>query len=323
MRKRNRKKNNCWENLQGFRYAHRGLFHQPWSASKKHPAASSAASGPMGRLRKESTAPIPEEPYWKEDIARWKEEGRKIVPENSITAFRIAARHGFGSELDVHLTADGQLAVFHDDNLMRITGIDGRIEDMTWEELSKVRLLGTPARVPRLEEVLDLYTSDTALTRRRDTRLPGTGFLHLPLVIELKSEGNVSELCSRAMETIDRYPALNYCVESFDPRVVLWFRRNRPDVIRGQLTENFMKSKEAVRQWGHVMTFGMWSAVPDILTMPDFISSKFQDRRNVFIWFSHRCGVRQVNWIIRSKEDLKTVEREGGLGIFERFVPDR
>ena len=84
-----------------------------------------------------------------------------------------------------------------------------------------------------------------------------------------------------------------------------------------------MKSKEAVRQWGHVMTFGMWSAVPDILTTPDFISSKFQDRRNVFIRFSHRCGVKQANWIIRSKEDLETVEREGGLGIFERFIPDR
>ena len=321
MRNQYEKKNNSWENLSGFRYAHRGLFRQPWSASKKHPAAASVARGPLGLIGKKPVKRTKEEVCWKEDVSLWKAKGKRIVPENSMEAFRLAVRNGFGSELDVHLTADGCLAVFHDDNLMRITSIDGKIEDMTWQELSKVRLLGTDHRIPLLEEVLDLYTSDAALTGRQDTR--SSAPLHLPVIIELKAEGNVSDLCRRVIETVDRYPALNYCIESFDPRVVLWLRRNRPDVIRGQLTGNFMKSKEAVRQWGHLMTFGMWSAAPDILTGPDFISSKFVDRRNIFIRFSHRCGVKQVNWIIRNQKDLDTVDGEGGLGIFERFAPGR
>ena len=343
------RKNSRWENLQGFRYAHRGLYHQPASASMRLPENTDIAKGPFGLLHKKdrpgpagsmqqegtvhfvqkdglrteaasaavaapcSVAP----PFWREDIARWKEQGKRIIPENTMKAFRHAVRHGFGSELDVHLTADGRLAVFHDTNLLRMTGIDRRIEDMTWPEIRSVRLLDTPSRIPLLEEVLDLYTSGKALVCRN-----GSVFL-LPLVIELKAGGDIPGLCRSVMETVDRYPTLNYCIESFDPRAVLWLRRNRPDVIRGQLTENFMKSPEAVRQWGHLMTFGMWSVVPDTLTRPDFISSKFPDRKNPFIRLSHRCGVRQVNWVIRNEQDLETVEREGGLAIFERFVPGR
>ncbi len=339
---RREKKNNCWENLQGFRYAHRGLFHQPLSASRK--LSASVAKNPLRSKpdaargivssREQAAAGTPEETgalkasctkklFWEEDIARWKEDGRRIVPENSMGAFRMAVRYGFGSELDVHLTADGKLVVLHDETLLRMTGINAKAEDMTWPELSKLRLLETASRIPLLEEVLDLYTSDRALTGRRDARADRRGaFLHLPLIIELKSEGNVRELCRHVMELIDRYPALNYCVESFDPRVVLWFCRHRPDVFCGQLTENFMKSREAVRQWGYVMTFGMWSVVPDILTRPDFISCRFRDRRNIFIRLSHLCGVRQVNWIIRSQKEMRIVDREGGLSIFERFMPE-
>ena len=147
--------------------------------------------------------------------------------------------------------------------------------------------------------------------------------LHLPLIIELKVDKNIPALCGKVMETLDKYPALNYCVESFDPRAGLWLRRNRPDVIRGQLTENFMKSMEAVRQWGHLMTFGMWSGAPDIISKPDFISCKFRGRRNVFLQLSYRHGVRQVNWVIRNRQEMDAVDREGGLSIFERFMPDR
>ncbi len=367
---RKKHKNNCWENLQGFRYAHRGLFHEPRSVSRK--------------------VLIPEmAPLWREDIARWRAEGKPIIPENSMRAFRLAVRYGFGSELDVHLTADGKLVVFHDTTLVRMVGLNRRIEDMTWDELKRIRLLGTDCHIPLLEDVLDLYTSPRALTNRLDVRSMGMGAvagdrvslkekpsekmriapeagcgdqedrlhqekssekssekmrkgwesgcetlteglqkstgedrLYLPLIIELKAEGNAAELCAHVMEVVDRYPSLNYCIESFDPRVVYWFRRKRPDVIRGQLTENFMKSREAVRQWGYLMTFGMWSVAPDLLSRPDFIASKYPDRKNIFIRLSHRMGVHQVNWIIKTREELEIVEREGGLGIFERFVPE-
>ena len=228
MSKPRKKKNNTWDNLTGFRYAHRGLFHQPLSASVK------------------VLIPL-ETPLWKADIEQWKEEGKKIIPENSMAAFRIAVKHGFGAELDVHLTKDGRLAVYHDTNLIRVCGVNEEIENLTWDEISQLRLLDTDARIPEFSQVLDLYTSVKAQTERIDTRTgsdTGTAedndgntaesakqnYLHLPLIIELKAEKNVKELCAAVMETVDRYPTLNYCIESFDPRVVYWFRKKRPDV---------------------------------------------------------------------------------------------
>ena len=94
-------------------------------------------------------------------------------------------------------------------------------------------------------------------------------------------------------------------------------------MIRGQLTENFCRSRDAVRKWGYIMTFGMWCGAPDILSRPDFIASKFRDRKNLIMRLRHRLGVRQVNWTIKNRRQLDDVDREGGLSIFERFNPGR
>ena len=84
---------------------------------------------------------------------------------------------------------------------------------------------------------------------------------------------------------------------------------------------NFCRSREAVRKWGYIMTFGMWCGAPDILSRPDFISSKFRDRRNLIMRLRHRLGVKQVNWTIKNHRQMANVDKEGGLSIFERFMP--
>ena len=297
------RKNNSWENLTGFRYAHRGLFNQPLSASVKNV--------------------LPDRVLWDEDVRLWREKGRRLIPENSMRAFCMAVKKGFGSELDVHLTKDEKLCVFHDSSLLRMCGVRGTVEEMTLAELQRVPLLHGRDRIPEFADVLALYTSARALTERMDARTGRRTQLHLPLIIELKAEKNAKKLCGRVMEEIDRYPELNYCIESFDPRVVWWFRKNRPDVIRGQLTENFMKSRSAVRKWGHLMTLGMWSGATDLISRPDFVSSKYADRKNIFLRLEKKLGVRQVHWTIKNRWQMAQVDREGGLSIFERFIPFR
>ena len=323
-----RRKNNSWRNLAGFRYAHRGYFEQPRSASRY----------PKNEL---ST------PLWRDDIRKIQKAGDILIPENSMSAFERAVQYGFGAELDVHLAKDGSLPVVHDSNLLRMTGREGDVEQLTREELDRYTLLGTDEKIPELSEVLELYTSSRAettrerektgirswlLPRRDSVRKKSTGragdspdteALCLPLIIELKAtDQTYSSLCEKVMELIDRYPALNYCVESFDPRSVLWFRKNRPDVLYGQLTENFTKSKSAVRDWGRISTFGMWCVATDLRTHPDFIACKYADRGNLAIRLSYLLGVRQVSWTIRSQKELDIVEKERGVGIFERFLPD-
>lgn len=79
------------------------------------------------------------------------------VPENSLPAFQRAIEHGYGVELDVHLTGDGRLAVIHDKNLKRTTGVDAEVSSLSPAELKKFRLEGTGESIPLLEEVLPMF----------------------------------------------------------------------------------------------------------------------------------------------------------------------
>ena len=76
----------------------------------------------------------------------------KSVPENSLEAFRLAAAAGYGVELDVQLTKDGQVVVFHDDTLDRVCGVPGRVDEKSYNELKLLRLCGTEQRIPLLTE---------------------------------------------------------------------------------------------------------------------------------------------------------------------------
>ena len=224
------------------------------------------------------------------------------IPENSLPAFKRAVQCGFGAELDVHLMKDGHLAVIHDASLKRTAGADVLVEDLTSEELKAYRLEGTDERIPLLDEVLALFEGKT------------------PLVVELKPErGNHAELAAATCALLDRY-RVDYCIESFDPRCLIWLRKNRPEIIRGQLSENFRKD---ARGWEHFVGFLLSNLLFNAFTAPDFIAYKFEDRRR----FAPRIcrafyGAHMFYWTVRTYEDLKAAEREGAQAIFEGFDPD-
>ena len=146
-------------------------------------------------------------------------------PENSIPAFKRAVERGYGIELDLHLLSDGSLAVFHDDTLLRMTGEEGCVKDLTQEDLKNYRLGGTEHTIPTFVQVLKLVQGE------------------VPLIIELKSEDNVPELCKATLDALDAYQG-DFVIESFDPRVLMWLKKNAPEITRGQLSQNFLKDKE-------------------------------------------------------------------------------
>ena len=90
-------------------------------------------------------------------------DSRQGVPENSLSAFRLAVQAGYGAELDVHLSRDGRLVVMHDESLKRTAGVERNICDMTAQELDACRLEGTEEKIPYLEEVLPLFAGKTPL----------------------------------------------------------------------------------------------------------------------------------------------------------------
>ena len=85
------------------------------------------------------------------------------APENSMRAFELAAREGYGIELDVRLSLDGQPVVMHDANVFRMTGMDKRVSDLTAEELSHLRLAGSGEGVPLFVDVLKRIAGRTPL----------------------------------------------------------------------------------------------------------------------------------------------------------------
>ena len=122
------------------------------------------------------------------------------VPENSLAAFRLAAEHGYGAELDVRMTRDGVLVIAHDSDLKRMTGTDLSIEEHDYEEISGLRLEGTDEGVPLFADALDiLFSAD------------------VPVIVELKSvpRSRRDALCSAVLAELDRRDG-RFCVESFD-----------------------------------------------------------------------------------------------------------
>ena len=223
------------------------------------------------------------------------------APENSLAAFRRAVENGYGAELDVHLLSDGNLAVLHDSRLYRMTGRNGIVEALTEEELPGILLGRSRQPIPTLAQVLELVDG------------------RVPLIIELKTyRNNYRRLCERVFEELDHYQG-PFCVESFHPQVVRWLRKNRPEVIRGQLSMNYLHERNGLSLPAAAAATGL---VANFLTRPDFIAYRFCDRRTV----SNRLclslwKIQGASWTLHDMDELKTARREGLWPIFENFDP--
>jgi len=224
------------------------------------------------------------------------------IPENTLPAFQLAVDRGFGAELDVHLTTDGRLVVLHDDNLRRLCGVDRKTASLSSAEFAAYGILGTDLHAPMLEEVLPLFEGRT------------------PLIVEIKADsGNAAAVTEAACRVLDRFH-VSYCMESFDPRALLWLRKHRPEICRGQLSCNFFREPHATLS--KPVRWILSNLLENFLTRPDFIAYKFEDRAAPAL---RRCreayGVQEVSWTIRSQADLETAERDGCIPIFEGFLP--
>lgn len=223
------------------------------------------------------------------------------VPENSMAAFRAAVENGYGAELDVHLLADGNLAVIHDSKLKRTTGAEGRVEDLTTGQLAQYKLEGTDETIPQFTEVLKLFEGKA------------------PLIIELKAENNADALCAKVAEVLDSYRG-DYCIESFHPQAVAWFRRHRPDVIRGQLTENYFHTKDC--KLPTPLKFILTHQLLNFVTKPDFVAYNFRDVKAFSNDVCRKLWKMQgVAWTLRTQEQFDEATADGWLPIFENIKP--
>ncbi len=221
------------------------------------------------------------------------------VPENSMLAFSLAVKEGFGIELDVHLSKDGLLVVEHDDTLKRTTGSDQVIEQCHWNEIKDLTLEGTAETLPLLTDVFQLVGGK------------------VPLLIEMKAVGgNQKALAAAVADALQSYQGL-YCVESFDPRALYWLKKLAPHIVRGQLAGDVNKEKRSVHP---IVNVALQNLLINILSRPDFIAYDYRDRRNISFRLCRALYHPPVFfWTVKSVEAENIAADCGATPIFERL----
>ena len=223
------------------------------------------------------------------------------VPENSLPAFAAAAEKGYGMELDIQLSLDGEVVVFHDDTLARMCGIGGRVDAFPLARLREMPLAGTAERMPLLTEVFDTVAGKA------------------PIIIELKTGPRNEELCRKGLALMRAYQKQYggaFCVESFDARIVAWFRKNAPDILRGQLTD----SPRALGSGRPVLDFIAGNLLSIVIARPQFIAHG-PGRKTALARFAEACGAMPVYWTAKPGDDAAALEEYYDAVIFEHYAP--
>lgn len=218
------------------------------------------------------------------------------IPENSLPAFQNAVEQHFGIELDVQLSKDGIPVVFHDNTLERMCHVPGKVSDFTLRELQNLSLDHTEYSIPTLEHVLQIVNGN------------------VPLIIEIKMDHIQKKLCPAIHNILIHYTG-PYCIESFHPYVLLWYRLHHNEVVRGQLVprpSNLWKAPlEAIR---YAILASLFT---NVFTRPDFIAAPY-DYKNMACRLCHQLGAFCAAWTIRSREAYERSKNQFDILIFEQ-----
>jgi glycerophosphoryl diester phosphodiesterase len=223
------------------------------------------------------------------------------APENSLAAFDAACRAGYGIELDVQLSSDGEVMVFHDRHLARMTGAAAKLGEKTAAALCALRLKGSAEPIPTLKQVLDLVAGRSLI------------------LVEIKSlPGEEGPLDERVAEVIDGYDG-PLSIIGFNPYSHAWWAGPRPEVLRGLDSYGYdnegaaampEEQRQAYRALEHVAV-----AKPHFLALGvDMLPSENADRLR-------GEGHPVVAWTVRSQDQWDGLEDHCDNLIFEGFTP--
>lgn len=222
------------------------------------------------------------------------------APENSMAAFKKAVEAGYGIELDVQLTKDEIPVIFHDETLKRICNAEGNVRDYTYEELQQFTLCDSEEKIPLFQGFLDMVDG------------------RVPLIVEIKIHEKAGKVCAKVDEILSKYEG-PYCMESFHPLAVRWYKKHRSQVIRGQLSSNF-KAELKKEAFSHFLVHHL---LLNFLARPDFIAYNHQYKQVLSRRIcQHFYKALSVAWTIRSQEELDAARDSFSLFIFEKFIPE-
>lgn len=147
----------------------------------------------------------------------------KMIPENSLKAFEKAIDLNYPIELDIQLTRDNKLVIFHDFNLTRLTVRNEYVQDLDLSDVEKITLLNTKEKIPTFKEVLKLVDERVMLD------------------IEIKNTNRIKDTCDALIKELGTYN--NFIVKSFNPKIVRYMKKNYPNIEAGLLITDDTKNK--------------------------------------------------------------------------------
>ncbi|MBE6531929.1 MAG: glycerophosphodiester phosphodiesterase [Ruminococcaceae bacterium] len=220
--------------------------------------------------------------------------------ENSISAFRAAVEAGYGIELDIRLSKDGELVVFHDDTLDRVCGREGKVIDFTSEELAEFKLSGTEDGIPRFADVLALVDGK------------------VPLLVEIKEDAGNSAVSEAACKMLADYKG-DFIFESFNPLSMRTVKKGLPSVSRGVLSHRYYEYE----QYKKPLYFLLQSLLLNFLCRPAFIAYDHRHAKAFSLRFVRAFfKAPTLAWTVRSAEEEKIARENGFDGIiFENYTP--
>ena len=214
------------------------------------------------------------------------------IYENTLEAFKLAIKKKYTIELDVHLTKDNQIVVFHDYNTKRIIGKNDIIEETTYKELNNQKII----HIPTLQEVLNLVNGK------------------VPLLIEIKQQNKVGPLEETLMNVLKGYQG-DYAIQSFNVMTLLWFKKNYPNILRGQLSYTYRKIR--MNKITKILLKNMFF---NFLTKPNFISYKYNELSSKKIKKYKKKGITLIAWTINNKKDYNQYKNQFDNLICEKFI---
>ncbi len=221
------------------------------------------------------------------------------APENSLAAFAKAVEVGYGIEWDVQLSKDDVPVIFHDATLKRMCGVEGNVWDYTLEELKEFRLADSGEQIPTLEEALAVVEGK------------------VPLIIEYKLDRVQTRVCELANALLEDYKGI-YCVESFHPLALIWYKKHRKDILRGQLSEEFWKED---KKYCHLQYYALAYLISNVATRPDFVAYNHRHYRNLSRRLHALLGGLPVCYTVKNQADYEEAKRHFRMIIFDSFIP--
>lgn len=216
------------------------------------------------------------------------------IPENSLLAFKKAVEKNYGIELDITISKDNQIVVFHDDTLKRLCNVSGYIEEFDYSYLKSLNLYKTKEKIPLFREVLEIVDSK------------------VELFIEIKKHKNIGVLENILSSLLENYRG-EYSICSFEKDILTWFKKNKSVIKRGLIFESLNKKFQKYNKLIFLYKY--------FKTKPDFISLDYRLFNSDIYKFCKSKNLFISLWTIDSKEKYEKVNTEVNTLIFEKITP--